>query len=282
MAQYLPGLDGPLPDELVVVRHEADEYALDVIALTSNYRCIYGRGCQGTTPSRGEGPGRHRPADPAVGGCCRTAPRYALATAEVSEADRDHLDSPLRIKAFVESLLPDEAQHHAQISAGNWFTEVLGDDGRWRVQNSEVGGNCIFLNTEAPDGKLGCALYHLADRLGADPCDTRPSVCDVEPAAAFVIADELPGDGRRVLVTLRPPWFGWFASDGYFCTSDPAAYSAAEPVFRSMARQYTTLLGESVYAALLPVLNQVWAERGERLKRSWGRPTALSAPTWAR
>ena len=76
---YFPGLAGPLPDELVRVRHGDDEYFLDLVALTSNYQCIYGRGCQGTTPLRGEGPGQHRPEDLGVTGCCRTAPASALA-----------------------------------------------------------------------------------------------------------------------------------------------------------------------------------------------------------
>ena len=107
-------------------------------------------------------------------------------------------------------------------------------------------------------------------------------ICHVEPAAAFVIADGLDGGGRRAPVMLRPPWFGLFAADGYFCTSDAAADSATEPVFRLMASEYTALLGADVYAALLPRLDEIWAERGERLKRNWNKPVALGMPAWAR
>jgi hypothetical protein len=280
VTQYLTGLDGPLPAELVTVVYDGDEYALDVKALTSNYQCIYGRGCQGTTPLRGEGPGQHRPADPAVGGCCRTTPGYAKATTEVGDETATD-DSPLRIRPYVEQLQPDEAQHHEQIAAGEWYTEVLREDGYWDARNAGVAGNCIFLNTEMSNGKTGCALFHLATRLGVDPEQTRPKVCHYTPAAVFVIADPRAGGGRRLLVTLHPPWFGWFAADGYFCTSDPAAYSATEPVFRRMASEFSGLLGADVYAALLPTLEQIWAERGERLKKSWGQPTPLPAPRWA-
>ena len=59
--QFLPGLFEPLPDETLTVAHEEDEYVLDVAALTSNYRCIYGQGCQGTTPRGGERFGLYRP-----------------------------------------------------------------------------------------------------------------------------------------------------------------------------------------------------------------------------
>lgn len=280
--EHLPGLYQPLPDELVIVRHGEDEYVLDVVALTSNYQCIYGKGCQGVAPASGEGFGRHRPADPSVAGCCRITPGYQLATAEVAEADAAGADSPLRVLPFAQALRPDEAQHYAQIAAGEWYVETQDERGVWDSRHADIGGNCIFLNTEGPEGKLGCSLHHLAQRLGVDPKQTRPMICHVEPAAAFVIADGLDGGGRRVLVTLRPPWFGWFAADGYFCTSDAAAYSATEPVFRRMASEYTALLGADVYAAMLPTLDEIWAERGERLKRNWNKPVALGMPAWAK
>ena len=87
-------------------------------------------------------------------------------------------------------------------------------------------------------------------------------------------------NSRRL--TLRPHWFGWFSPDGYFCTDDPAAYSASEPVFRRMASEYATLLGAEVYAALVPALEQAWAERGARLQAAWGTPTDLGQGPWRR
>lgn len=280
--QFLPGLSvsGPLPAEIVVVPYGDDEYVLDVVALTSNYNCIYGRGCQGTTPFEGEGPGQHRPVDPSVTGCCRTAPGYTLSTDEVSDADAATLDSPRRVQQFVTQLRPDEAQHHERIAAGDWFEENP-DEANWFSRHTRVAGNCIFLNTEMANGKTGCSLYHLAARLGIDAKETRPFVCHSAPAAVFTIGDTNDRAGARLLVTLRPAWFGWYAPEGYFCTSDPAAFSASEPVFHRMASEYSMLLGADVYDALRPVLDQAWAERGERLRRSWGKPVALAMPEWA-
>ncbi len=277
---YFPGLTGPLPDELVRVRHGVDEYFLDVLALTSNYQCIYGRGCQGVTHLRGEGPGRHLPADPSVAGCCRVGPTFRSRTDEVAEGDETTVDSPLRIRPFVEALTPEDAQHHDLIATGAWYDQE--DDGSAR--GALVEGNCIFLNTEMANGRTGCSLYHLADRLGLDPKDTRPAVCHSSPAAAFTMADDTDtvSGGFRLLVTLQPPWTGWFSPEGWFCTSDPAAYSATEPVFRRMASEYASLLGDDVWAVASPVLEQAWAERGERLRASWGTPVPLETPTWAR
>lgn len=282
--RFLPGLavTGPVPTEIVTVRVGTDEYVLDIPALTSNYQCIYGRGCQGVTPFDGEGPGEHLPADRSVTGCCRTSPSYALARAEVGEQDPAEVDSPLRVQPFVEALQPDEAQHYDRIASGDWFWEKQDDKGVWAARHTKVGGNCIFLNTEMANGKTGCALYHVAGRLGLDPKQTRPFVCHSAPADAFDIGDTNTGDGARILVTLRPPWYGWFAPEGYFCTKDPAAFSAAEPVFRRMESEYTSLLGAEVYARLREVLDEVWAERGERLRRNWGTPAALGMPHWAR
>jgi hypothetical protein len=290
--QFLPGvaLTGPVPDEIVTVRHGADEYVLDIVALTSNYNCIYGRGCQGVTPFEGEGPDQHLPADRSVTGCCRTSPGYGFAVAEVEDgADSaasaasaaTSVDSPLRVQPFVDQLRPDEAQHYDQIAGGGWLVEKQDDDGIWDSRHTTIGGSCIFLNTEMPNGKTGCALYHLADRLGLDAKHTRPFVCHSAPADVFTIGETNDEAGRRLLVTLRPPWFGWFAPDGYFCTKDPAAFTATEPVFLRMESEFTWLLGAEVYAALRVVLDQVWAERGERLRRSWGRPVALGMPQWA-
>jgi hypothetical protein len=281
--QFLPGvaLTGPVPEEIVSVRYGDDEYVLDIVALTSNYNCIYGRGCQGVTPFSGEGPDQHLPADRSVTGCCRTTPGYGLAIAEVGAADPAVVDSPLRVQAFVEQLRPDEAQHYERIASGDWLVEKQDDDGIWDSRHTAVGGSCIFLNTEMANGKHGCSLYHLAERLGLDAKHTRPFVCHSAPADVFTIGETNDEKGRRLLVTLRPPWFGWFAPEGYFCTKDPAAFTATEPVFLRMESEFTWLLGADVYAALRPVLDQVWAERGERLRRSWGTPVALGMPHWA-
>lgn len=284
---FLPDADltGMFARETVTVSVGNDDYILDIGALTSNYRCIYGQGCQGTTPLVGERPGQHRPDDPSVTGCCRTAPGYGRAIAQADDPEQPAAtagDTPLRVQPYVDRLRPDEAQHYDRIAGGQWLEETERKDGVWDSRHATVGGNCIFLNTEMPNGKTGCALWHVALRLGEDPKNARPYACHSAPAAAFGAGTTPDGTGQRVFVTLRPHWFGWFAPEGYFCTDDPAAYSASEPVFRRMASEYSTLLGADVYAALLPVLEQAWAERGERLRAAWGTPTDLGRPPWER
>jgi hypothetical protein len=281
---FIPGLsfNGPVPDETLTVRHGGDEYILDVVALTSNYRCIYGEGCQGTTPPSGEGDGQHLPADKSVTGCCRTAVRYRRATAEVTDETAAAEDSPRRVQPYVDALRPDEAQHYDEIAAGRWYREEVDGDGRWKAASTTVEGNCVFLNTEMDNGRTGCALYHLAGRLGLDPRETRPFACHTTPLELYSVGNADDGTGRRLLVTLRPHWFGWFDPDGYFCTNDPAAFSGTSPVYLRMASELSMLLGPAAHAAIRGALDQVMAERGERLRRSWGTPVALAPPTWAR
>jgi hypothetical protein len=137
---FFPGLSGPLPPETVTVSYGGNDYVLDVLALTSNYRCIYGQGCAGITPLEGEGPGRYRPADPSVTGCCRIAPVFRKATAEVAPGDEAVDDSPLRIAPYVAALQPDEAQHLERIRAGDWYTEVEERGGTWKAAHTTEGG----------------------------------------------------------------------------------------------------------------------------------------------
>jgi hypothetical protein len=200
----------------------------------------------------------------------------------VGDADPAAIDSPLRIAPYVDLLEPAETQHYERIAGGDWFVEKQNDEGEWDSRHTKVGGNCIFLNTEMANAKTGCALYHLAGRLGLDPKHTRPFVCHSTPAAVFAISATNDGTGERLLVTLRPHWFGWFAPAGYFCTSDPAAFSATEPVFAGMDSEFRSLLGDEIWDVLRRELDQAWTERGERLRGSWGQPVALGMPHWAR
>ena len=83
-----------------------------------------------------------------------------------------------------------------------------------------------------------------------------------------------------MFVTLRPHWFGWFEPGRVLLHRRPGGLLARPSrCFVGWPRSTRTLLGAEVYAALVPALEQAWAERGERLRAAWGTPTDLGQRT---
>lgn len=219
--------------------------------LTGN--CIYGRGCQGTTPICGsaeEAPPEF--SDPSVAGCCNTSPG-------LPKDDRNFK----AVKKAVRELKPHEADNYEQIKE-DW----LSDD---EVRLYE--GRCIFLNGPEHENP-GCSLWHHGISKGQRPQDVRPSVCHTEPLFIQQIG-EATGDQKygRWIITLRPYWFGFFHKDGYWCMSDPAAFAEKSPAYQTLAEQLQWLIqDDDDYATLKSALDETWEERRRRYKKSWGKP----------
>lgn len=273
---------GPLPKETITISVAEDEYVLDVPTLTSNYRCIYGEGCQGTS-TRSDSPRNHTPEDNSVTGCCRTSVIFQMSDGQVEPDQLGVEDSPARIAKWVDLLEEDETQNWSQVQDG-WYRDNYSEahpNPEHPARVRTIKGNCIFLNTEMDNGKTGCALYHLAQRLDMDPALTRPIACSVVPSDLFEIGDT-PEGGTRYLVTIRPHWFGWFSPDGYWCTKDPAAFSGTQAAYQTLEQEFRVRMGDTEYQEMKRALDQVMEERGERIKRSWGQPVELPMPKWAR
>ena len=109
-------------------------WRFDRTFLTSNWTCLWGRGCLGILP---------QPAEHLGQGCCSLG------------ADLDGLDEAHLIDASAATLGPDVFEYHAAARAGGVFAD--GNRNSTRV----VDGACIFLNRPGFSGGAGCAL-HLA------------------------------------------------------------------------------------------------------------------------
>ena len=70
------------------------------------------------------------------------------------------------MKPFADALGPDDAQHYEQIAAGEWYVEEQDELGAWSADIPLSAATAYSSNTETPEEKLGCALYHLAKRWG--------------------------------------------------------------------------------------------------------------------
>ncbi len=191
--------------------------------LTSNWTCIWGRGCLGIRPE---------PAPHLGQGCCSIG------------ADLDGDDEARRIAALAATLQASGFEHYAEASGDG----VFGDPTRSTTR--VVDGACIFLNRPGFAGGAGCALHLAALDHGESPVDWKPSVCWQLP---IKVAWEAREDGTEV-ATVR----GWTRADwgaegqtmAWCCTEGDRAYVGDRPVIESMATELEAIVGNEVYVEL--------------------------------
>lgn len=254
---------GPMPEETILVRGEDNEIIIDVIAMMSNYECVYGDGCQGTEPWFGEGPTQKKFDSLPSMGCCRTAPSFLL----------DEHDTPDRMRPSVDALTIEDAEN-VKLIQDWWYKEDK--DGNPSVLR-QYKGNCVFLNSDEHENP-GCSLWAHATRTGQRPQDIRPKICHTEPVMLIKIGQSEVTS--RQILSLRPYWLGWFNPDAWYCTKDPSTYRATTPVFHRMREQISWLIDDKeMEEKVIAALDTAWEERGERVKREkWNQPVMLPTP----
>jgi hypothetical protein len=191
--------------------------------LTSNWTCIWGRGCHGILPERAAHLGH---------GCCSIG------------AELDGLDEARNVAALAATISPELFEHHGEAIVGGVFSDQSFTNTR------VVAGACIFLNRPGFAGGAGCALHIAADAAGESPIDWKPSVCWQLP---IKVDWELRDDDVEV-ATVR----GWTRADwgadgetmAWCCTEEPEAYVGDRPVFESLSTELGSIAGEAVAVEL--------------------------------
>ena len=199
-------------------------WRFDDAFLTSNWTCIWGRGCLGIL---------NQPAAELGQGCCSVG-------AELDGGEGE----AMRIAAVANTLDPERFQHHQEAAAGG----IFGDAGR--TSTRVVDGACIFLNRPGFDGGAGCALHLAALDSAESPIDFKPSVCWQLP----IKVDWEPGQDGAEVATVR----GWSRRDwgvegetmAWCCTEGELAYRGEQPVVESLAEELEAIIGPDVYAEL--------------------------------
>ena len=198
-------------------------WRVDAAFLSSNWTCIWDRGCAGIE------------ADAAVDaqlGCCSVG-------AELLDDDEAML-----ISALATTLDAEHAQFANEIAAGGALNDAMRNT---RV----VDGACIFLNRPGFAGRAGCALHAEAERSGESPLDWKPSICWQLPLRV-----ERSTEGGSTLATLRSWSRVDWGPDGetmaYCCTERADARAPADafigdrPVVESLREELVALMGEAV------------------------------------
>jgi hypothetical protein len=201
----------------------ATTWRFDRAFLTSNWTCIWGRGCLGIEAE---------PAEHLGHGCCSIG------------AVLDGEDESRLISALSATLDPARFQHHASATADG----IYGDD--TRTTTRVLDGACIFLNRPGFSGGAGCALHLAALDADEPPLDWKPSVCWQLP----IHVDWQPGEADTEIATVRAwtkaDWGDHGKTMAWCCTEGDRAYVGDRPVVDSLAPEIEALVGPAVLVEL--------------------------------
>jgi hypothetical protein len=205
------------------VRDGETTWRFDRDFLTSNWTCIWGRGCLGIGPE---------PAAPLALGCCSVG-------ADLGD------DDEARLIAALAATLDDQVfEHHAEAGEGGIFRDAS------RRHTRIVDGACIFLNRPGFPGGAGCALHLSATRSGEPAREWKPSVCWQLPIR---VDWREAADGTEVATVRRWSREDW-GTEGrtmaWCCTEGNLAYVGGRPVIDSLGDELTAIVGTEVYVEI--------------------------------
>lgn len=211
------------PDPFVEIDEAGTTWRFDRRFLTSNWTCIWGRGCLGIL---------EEPAPELGQGCCSVG------------AVLDGEDESNLVTALTATLDPARFEQHATAAEGGVFGDAE------RRSTRVVDGACIFLNRPGFAGGAGCALHLSALDFGDSPVGLKPSVCWQLP----IRVDWEPRDDGTELATVR----AWSRADwgeegetmAWCCTEGSLAYVGDAPVVDAMAEELEELVGTEVFVEL--------------------------------
>src|SRR5690606_15735822 len=228
-------------------------FRVDLTWLTSSWTCIFGRGCPGIY--------RDHPED----GCCTMGAHF-------TDADDEE-----RVAGFVDLLGPEDWQRRpdgASVAREAWVE--VDEDGDRKTRRAP-GGACVLLNDPGFPGGAGCALHHLAARLGRSYVETKPDVCWQLPLRRSYRDVERPDGTSYQEVTIaecdRRGWGPGGHDLDWYCTGAPEARVGAQPMRLSARGELVELVG--VPARRRRCLRR--AVRWDRARRCRSRGLAFAA-----
>ena len=215
--------------EFVDPEDSAQIFKCDLTWLTSRWMCIFGQGCRGIYAGR--------PDD----GCCTLGAHF-------SDSDDEK-----RVRKFVKLLDREQWQFFDVGTRTRNAWVDTDDEGDRKTAVHE--GACIFLNRPGFPAGEGCALHALALRLDRHPLETKPDVCWQLPIRRTFRDVELPDGTEYTEVTIgeydRRGWGPGGHDFDWYCTGNPDAHVAPEPLYVTNEPELVELMGRSAYDELV-------------------------------
>ena len=217
--------------EWISFDHRGETYTFDLTWLMSSWNCIYGNGCLGI--------GEKADADGHLG-CCSHGAHF------VDKEDR------ARVRTAAARLRDEEWQFKS-------VAEELGGpihkvDGDWMTRVHE--GACIFLNRPDHHEGPGCAFHNSAISRGESYLQWKPSVCWQVPVRLDFHTDDNDHTTNILREWKRRDWGAGGDDFHWWCTEDPRAFTASQPVYRGSREEIVELVGAEVYDRLVELISQ--------------------------
>ncbi|MGI9599335.1 MAG: hypothetical protein ACR2QK_24440 [Acidimicrobiales bacterium] len=207
-------------------------WLFDTTFLLSDYRCIYGDGCQSIT---------HEPDPTGTFGCCTHGAHF------VDDEDRES------VTGYVALLTPEEWQF-ADRAAKKGGPLKQNKDGDWVTR--KVDGACIFLNRDGFAGGAGCALHQAAVNRGKRPLDWKPDVCWQVPIHLDIHENEYGHETIFVRAWRRRDWGPGGSEFHWWCIESESAYSAVAPLYLTSKDELLEMVGPDIYNRLVTELDR--------------------------
>jgi hypothetical protein len=216
---------------------EERTWVFDITFLTSDWTCIFGRGCQGVLTG---------PTPELVQGCCSYGAHL------IDKKDARHVEQ------VAATLTPDEWQHHGSKKT------VIHKNKDGDLVTRLVDDACIFLNRPGFAAGPGCAFHIAAVKRGVNPMTLKPDVCWQLPLRREDSVDD--EESGHVTSTIRQwdrrHWGKGGAEFHWWCTESPDAFVGTKPVYREMQAELTEMIGAKVYNRLVSVIRERDSLRG--------------------
>ena len=211
--------------------NEQRTWTIDATFFNSNFKCIFGEGCQGI----------HDDPTPELSqGCCSFGAHF------LDKKDKKSVEKA------VARLEPRHWKNHKSAEKKGWITTDRDGEEKTRVVN----GACIFHNPPGFEGGTGCAFHIAAEEAGERHMDWKPDVCWQVPVR---LEEHIEDDGH-VVSTLREwkrrDWGSGGEDFAWWCTESADAFVGENAAYIYFRNELTEIMGREAYDIMVKYLTR--------------------------
>ena len=211
--------------------NEQRTWTIDATFFNSNFKCIFGEGCQGI----------HDDPTPELSqGCCSFGAHF------LDKKDKKSVEKA------VARLEPRHWKNHKAAEKKGWVTTDRDGEEKTRVVN----GACIFHNPPGFEGGTGCAFHIAAEEAGERHMDWKPDVCWQVPVR---LEEHIEDDGH-VVSTLREwkrrDWGSGGDDFAWWCTESADAFVGENAAYVYFRNELTEIMGREAYDIMVKALKR--------------------------